>query len=272
MPASKNLIAATLTREEAQRQGVVDAPTAEVQIQKSSKKLYGFNRKLKPEGLPTEPKLYIFSLSEYGEKVSLGPGFPSYEVKACPEGQQYGEPTIIDPIHFFEEAKVDVTEHTFTSGQQIVDSIMRRGPGMNAAWDRAKVGWFVSRTPEPTPEEISRCREIYLNECKRLYAEGNKFFASGKLSELNEQHARAAKALGQKVDWDKPTRHMVDCDGCSERIPAGTLKHAVPYCGAVQGVKRDEQGHVTNVGMWPKVIQQGMVKKADIPEEIADLL
>src|SRR5271167_3401481 len=133
---SKNEIAATMSRAEAARAGVIDSNQAVERITTNSRRMYGFTRKMVPNDFPTEPKLYIISISEYGEKVNLGPGFPGYEVFACPEGKAYGEPCAILPFNFFEEAKVDVTEHTFTSGKQIVDAILRVGPGMNAAMDR----------------------------------------------------------------------------------------------------------------------------------------
>src|ERR1700730_821263 len=115
MPPTKNQLAATLSKSQAASVGILDANQAVENITANSKKMYGFTRKQVPEGLPTEPKLYIFSISEYGEDVNLGPGFKIYTVQACPEDEDYGEPCIIDPLNFFEEAKVDVTEHTFTS-------------------------------------------------------------------------------------------------------------------------------------------------------------
>ena len=272
MPPTKNQLAATLTKSEAVREGVLDAPAAVEHITANSKKMYGFTRKMLPQGLPTEPKLYIFSISEYGDDVNLGPGFPIFRVPACPKGQLFGEPCVIEPIHFFEEAKVDVTEHTFHSGEQIVEAILKIGPGMNASWDRRKVGWFVSKTNPPFQAELAQANGIYVAECRRLLSEGERWFRANKLDEINETHRRAADVLGQRVDWDKPTRKMVDCDGCGERIPEGTIKHAVPSCGCIQGVKRDDEGHITDTGMWKRALAANMVKKADIPEEIADLL
>ncbi|MBU6231676.1 hypothetical protein KGP36_03325 [Patescibacteria group bacterium] len=253
MPPSKNEIAATLTRSEAARAGVLDGVQVQETITTNAKKLYGFTRKMVPKDLPTEPKLYIYSISEYGEIVDLGPGFQKFEIVACPEGESYGPPCVINPIYFFEEAKVDVTEHTFTSGKQIVDAILKIGPGMNAAWDRRKIGWFVSETDPPSKEEVKRAVEIYTAECQRLLTEGNRHAAAGHLNEINETHRRSAKYLGQRVDWDKPTRKMVDCVGCQERIPAGTVMHAVPYCGAVQP------------GRWPDAVALGMKRLEDVP-------
>src|ERR1700690_3693657 len=96
MPPSKNQLAATLSKSQASSVGVIDAPTAVEHITTNSRKQYGFTRKQIPTGLPTEPKLYIYSISEYGEIVNLGPGFSLYTVPACPEGDDYGEPCIID--------------------------------------------------------------------------------------------------------------------------------------------------------------------------------
>jgi hypothetical protein len=270
MPPSKNEIAATMTRAEAARAGVLDAPAVVEHITTNSKRMYGFTRKMVPEGLPTEPKLYIFSISGYGDDVNLGPGFKQYRVHACPKGEQHGEATVIDPINFFEEAKVDVTEHTFTSGKQIAEAIMKIGPGMNASWDRRKVGWLMSSTNPPSAQELETAQKIYTQECTRLLNEGNRYAASNQLNEINETHRRAADYLGQRVDWDKPTRKMVDCDGCGERVPENTIVH--PQCGTVQGVKRDEKGRTTDTGKWKQALSIGMKKKADIPEEIADLL
>jgi hypothetical protein len=274
MPPSKNELAATLSKGEASRLGVLDAPAVVEHITTNSKRMYGFTRKMVPEGLPTEPKLYIFSISEYGDQVNLGPGFKQYEIHACPSDKEYGEPCVIDPINFFEEAKVDVTEHTFTSGQQIADAIMKVGPGMNASWDRRKIGWLVSKTNPPSEEDIKRAVSIYTTECQRLFQEGERNATSGRpnaMWDVNETHRRAAAYLGQTVDWDKPSRKMVVCDGCGDRIPAGAPVHA-GVCGAVQGVKRDEKGHVTDTGAWAKALSLGMKTKAQVPEDIADLL
>lgn len=234
MPPSKNQLAATLAKSQAASVGILDANQAVEHITSNSKKQYGFTRKMIPEGLPTEPKLYIFSISEYGDIVNLGPGFKLYEVPPCPEGKEYGEPCVIDPINFFEEAKVDVTEHTFTSGQQIADAIMRVGPGMNAAWDRRKVGWLVSSTNPPSDAEIKQAVNIYVQECSRLIREGNRYAAANQLNEINETHRRAAKYNGQKVDWDKPQYKMQDCPGCGEKVRDGIIWHATPHgCGYV---------------------------------------
>jgi len=259
MPASKNQIAATVSREEAAKVGVIDAGRATEVITSNSRKQYGFTRKMLPTGLPTEPKLYIYSVSEYGEIVNLGPGFPLFEVKPCPEDETYGPPLAINPVYFFEEAKVDVTEHTFHSGQQIVEAILKIGPGMNASWDKRRWGWFVSASNPPTEEEVAGAVALYTQNCTRLLNEGNRYAAANQLTEINETHRRAAKYLGQRVDWDKPTRKMVDCIGCSERIPAGTKVHAVPYCGAIQ--------NPTFEG-WAEAIELGIKKLSDAPEHI----
>lgn len=257
---SKNELAATLPRSEAARAGVMDAPAVQEHITVNSKKQYGFTRKQVPQDLPTEPKLYIFSISDYGEKINLGPGFKQYEVHACPTGMPYGNPCVIDPIIFFEEAKVDVTEHTFHSGHQIADAIMKIGPGMHAAWDRRKVGWLISHTNPPTEHELKVANAIFGQECQRLFNEGNRYFAANQLNEINETHRRAATHMGQKVDWDKPQYKMVECVGCKERIREGSIVHAVSHCGAVQP------------GKWPEAISFGMKRLEDAPSDIRELL
>src|SRR5271157_3499721 len=125
MAPTKNQIAATMTRAEAAKAGVLTFDNKDevaMVISSNSRKLFGFTRKLLPTGLPTEPKQYIFSLSEYDAvgpgAVNLGPGFPLFEIHACPENEPYGPACVIEPMYFMEEAKVDVTEHTFHSGPQ----------------------------------------------------------------------------------------------------------------------------------------------------------
>lgn len=239
MPPSKNQIAATMTQTQARAAGILSAPEAQSVYTSNSKKLFGFTRKMlpPPESLPTEPKQYLYSVSEYGDMVNLGPGFPLYEVHAYQEdsdGEPVWEPCIIPPIVFFEEAKVDVTEHTFHSGPQIVEAILKIGPGMNASWDRRKVGWFASSHYPPLEEEVNRAKELYRAECTRLLQEGNRYAAANQLLEINETHRRAAKYLGQKVEWSKPLVQMVECPGCGENVRKGIIWHATPMgCGYI---------------------------------------
>lgn len=248
---TKNEIAATMTRSQASQHGVVDHTGAREAITSNSRKMFGFTRKMLPPGLPTEPKLYVYSVSVYGEIVNLGPGFPIFYVESCPAGEDYGEPTIIDPLYFMEEAKTDVTEFTPHTGQQIADAIMKVGPGMNASWDRRKQGWFVSTHCPPTNEEVDRAVSIYTAECKRLLEIANSYASRNLLNEINEEHRRAASYLKQKVDWDKPLNKMVDCPGCQEPVRAGAIMHATPYCG-----------YVFN---WEQAISTGMKQIEDAP-------
>jgi len=244
--AVKDQIAATLSRGEAARAGVLTADQAQEVITTNSRKQYGFTRKQVPQGLPTEPKLYIFSVSEYGSTVdeegmsdgagivSLGPGFRQFEVFRCPDGDDYGDACVIDPIHFFEEAKVDVTEHTFHSGQQIADAIMQIGPGMAAALDRRNVGWFVSKTKVPTDKEIEKAVEIFTAQCQRLVREADSYYARNQLNEINETHRRAAKYLKQKKAWLSIEHKMIDCPGCGEPVREGIIWHGpANVCGFI---------------------------------------
>lgn len=241
MPPTKNQMAETMTQPEAARHGVLtfnDSREVGAVLKANSRKLFGFSIKELPPGFPTEPKTYIFSISEYGEKVDLGRPFPIFEIHPCPEDGEYGEPTVIDPVYMPLEAKVDTTEFVPTTAQQIVDSILKIGPGMNASWDRRKLGWFVSMTNPPSAGEVAQAKAIYTQECQRLLNEGNRYAAANELKEINETHRRAAKFLRQKVDWNKPVTKSVDCPGCGEAVRAGVIWHATPHgCGYVFDVK-----------------------------------
>jgi hypothetical protein len=255
MGVQKDLAAETLSRQDAMRRGVMtfdDKEQVHEVMRVNSRKMYGFTRKLVPTDVPTEPKKYIYSISEVGETVNLGPGFPTYEVKACPEGESYGEPCIVLPVNFLEEAKVDVTEHTFTSGKQIVDAVMKWGPGMAPTLDMRKVGWFVSDTNPPTDEEVAQAKELYLAECLRLIREANRFTAENKLNEINEAHYRAQRYTKQPVTWTRAVSKMIDCPGCGEPVKADTIRHAVAHCRYVFD--------------WPMAIQKGMATIEEAPE------
>lgn len=257
--AVKDKIAATLTRGEAARAGVLDANQAMEVITSNSRKQYGFTRKMIPTGLPTEPKLYIYSVSMYGSArdvegtsdgtgiINLGPGFKLFEVFACPEGDDYGEPCIVDPINFFEEAKVDVTEHTFQSGQQMADAIMMTGPGMAAALDKRKTGWFVSSFNPPKDEEVDKAKSLFLAECQKLVRDADAYYANNKLLEINETHRRAATYTKQnKKAWVSVMYEMVDCPGCGEPVRKGIIWHATPHgCGYIFD-KKEYKEHFTD--------------------------
>ena len=232
---SKNEIAATMTRSEAARAGIIDANQAVEKITTNSKRMYGFTRKMIPTDFPTEPKLYIYSISQYGELVNLGPGFQLYEVFACPEDKQYGPPCVVLPFNFFEEAKVDVTEHTFQSGEQMADAIMMIGPGMAAALNKQNIGWFVSGHNPPEDREIERAKELFLAQCQKLIREADNYYARNQLNEINEMHRRAAKYCKQtKKAWVSIEYKMIDCPGCMEPVREGILFHAPPQgCGYI---------------------------------------
>lgn len=252
---SKNEMAAVVSRDQAARNGVLDATAAGTVVGQNFKKLHGFQRKVKPEGFPTEPKTYIFSVSEMGEKVNIGAGFPVFEVFACPEGEDYGPACIINPGYFFEELKVDQTEHSFHSAMQIIDSILKLGPGMNAAWDRRKQGWFMSQTNPPRDEDVERAQSIYREECSRLVAEADRFFAAQELKEIAEIHRRSARYIKQtSKPWMSVNQQMIDCPGCMQPIPAGSIVHRDPTCGCVLD--------------WDRAIEFGLRKLADAPPEI----
>lgn len=259
---SKNEMAATMTRADAMRSGVetfTDGREVSTKITGNMRKLYGFTRKQLPANMPRDPRTYVYSLA-MGDIVNLGPGFPQFVVFGCPEGELHGEPTVLDALYFQEEAQVDKTEFNPHTGEQMADAIMRMGAGMNAAWDRRKSGWFVSKTNPPSSEEVQRAIVIYTNECKRLLAEGQSYASNNRLLEINETHRRAAQYLKQKVDWDRAVSKMVDCVACGEPIKAGAVIHATTYCGAVQP------------GRWPDAILHGIKKIREAPKDVQEAL
>jgi hypothetical protein len=237
----KDTAAETLSRAAAAAAGVIvaDSP-ADVQqvVTAHSKRLFGFTRKVLPPDIPSHATLFVYSVSEYGDTVDLGPGFPKFVVPPCEAGDNHGKACPIPSLIFLEEAKVDVTEHTPFTASQIAASIMKQGAGMPASLDRTKVGWFVSQTNPPQAKEIERAVEIYTAECKRLLSEGNRYAAANQLTEINDTHRRSARFLGQKVDWDKGVKEMVECPGCGEPVRKGVIWHATPHgCGYVFDLK-----------------------------------
>jgi hypothetical protein len=264
----KDSAAETLSRAQAAAQGIVgfgsraEANTIEPSVQ-HSKRLFGFTRKILPPGLPNMAVLFVYSVSDYGETVDVGSGLPKFTVEACPEGHTHGKACAIPCQVFLEEAKVDVTEFTPFTADQLADAIMKRGPGMPASLDRAKVGWFVSETNPPQQKEVDEAVKIYSEECQRLLRQGNQFAASNQLNEINETHRRAARFLRQKVDWDKATKKMAECPGCGELVREGVVWHATPAgCG-----------HLFNpVKFWCQLVETGQRAIADVPEHLQPAL
>lgn len=260
---SKNVDAATMTKAQAAAAGILDSTSALGALNSSSRKLYGFTDKRLPAGLPTEPRFFIYSVSDYGEVVSLGPGFGrTWEVKSCPEGAAYGPACAIDPLYFFKEVKVDVTEYTPHSDVEIVGAILKTGGGMKADLNRARVGWFVSEYNPPKQEEVVRATEIYIRECQRLLNEGNQHATANELKEINETHRRAAKYLKQKVDWDKPQFKMQDCPRCGDPVKFDAIVHAVPHCGHVFKL----------IPYWKSMIESGQKTMEEAPLSVQEEL
>jgi hypothetical protein len=235
---SKNVLAATMPRSAAAEAGVLTADDAVRVVTANSKKLFGFTRKILPRGIPSEPKWFIYSVSDYGEMVDLGTGLPKFQVNACPEGEEYGEACSVAPIVFFEEAKVDVTEFTPVTDVELVDAILRIGPGMDTKNDRRKMGWFASEHNPPKPQEVARAVGIYTQRCKELVDRGNQLAEARQFNEINEEHRRAAKYLKIKVSWNSSQHKMVDCPGCGEAVREGIVWHATPHgCGYIFDVE-----------------------------------
>ena len=239
---SKNLLAATLPRSAAAESGILTADDAVRVVSANSKKLFGFTRKILPKGIPSEPKRFIFSVSDYGELVDLGPGLPKFEVKPCEEGEEHGPVCAIPPIVFFEEAKVDVTEMTPVTDVELVDAILRIGPGMDQKNDRRKLGWFVSEHNPPKKEEVARAVALYVQRCKELVEKGNQYAEARQFNEINEEHRRAAKYIRAKVNWNQTQHKMVDCPGCGESVREGIVWHATPHgCGYIFDTKEYDE-------------------------------
>lgn len=254
---SKNTDVVNMTKAQAAKAGLLDSAGADAHRRNTSKKLQGFTRQLLPPGIPDVPKFWIFSVSEYGEKIHLGAGFSdSWEVKPCESGDAYGPACPIKPIYFCEELEIDKTKMVPYTDIQIVDCIMKTGPGMTGNLNRALVGWFVSTSNPPSQEDIERATKIYLQECKRLFQEGNRFFQAGELKEINETHRRAKAVLNEAADWDKPQLAWIECPGCMERIREGAVFH--PACGAVLN--------------WEVAIERGMKKFEDAPLSVQEEL
>lgn len=250
---TKNEMAATLSRAEAISQGILDSNAVQASMRSRSRKLFGFSRKAEPEDIPETPYVYIYSISEFGGQVRLGVGFPMFEVEACPEGQSHGPACVVKAAYFYEEAKIDQTEHTFISGNKVANCILSVGAGEQTRNDRRLVGWFRSDNDPPRAEEVKAAKDIYGKECKRLMAEANEFHRQSKGIEIHELHRMAAKYLGQKVAWDNPITKMIPCVGCGESIPENSVHHAVSTCMAVQE------------GKWPEAIARGIKRLDDAP-------
>jgi len=261
MAVTKNQIAATLSRAEAAQAGVLGFSSlseAQTVINANARKLFGFTIKSLPPGFPTEPKIYIYNISEQGEEVNIGAGFPTFKVEACPEGEAYSDPCTVDPVYMPLEAKVDTTEFMPTTGQQVMESILKIGPGMNPSWDRRKLGWFASAHNPPKQQEVEAAIALHTQHCQFLLNQANAYASSGKLLEINETHRRAAKYLGQKVDWSKPLQKMIDCPGCGEMVKSTAIMHANPSCGYVF--------------RWEDAIAAGMKKIEDAPTDVQERL
>lgn len=259
MALETNVKAATSTKAQLAAAGLLTAQQAGQHASSHTSTLQGFKRKTLPVDLPEEPRFWLHSVSEYGETVNIGAGFKAlFEIKPCPEGKRFGPGCPINRQYFYEEVVVDRTEFTPLADVQIIDCVMKTGPGMSRDVNRALVGWFVSAFNPPKAEEVDEAHRIYGAECDRLITQANLFYDKKEFNEISEAHKRAAKYRKLPVDWSKPAQQMVDCPGCKESVRAGAILHAAPYCG-----------YVFN---WAQAIETGMRKFEDAPTAVQEEL
>lgn len=190
-------------------------------------KLVGFKRKPMPHiDAMDRPSVYIYNVSNI-EHVWRCPGtaLPRLVMQACPEGADYGPPTIINELITDEYLGSDSTEHDMYNGEEIAFAAIQEGPGLPTSISLRPRGVFLSKTNPPHPSEIAAAKKLLTTTCEKLLREADAFFAGGKMLELSEEHRWAAAQLGQVRDWNKAHVQMIACASCGNPVKATASIH-----------------------------------------------
>lgn len=220
---------------------------ADAMIARSTSKLMGFRRKMRPT-LPKNPSatIYIYNISDQPYEWTQA-GFPRFAVDACPAGKEYSEPVILDGengsgVYIEEVKKVDETEFFLYNTNEIAFAICMAGPGMPPTIDRRRKGLFMSRTNPPAADEIARAKSLLTVDSQRLLKEGDNYHAHKQPMEISDEHVRAARYLGQEREWAKPQVLNMVCPGCGGNAPATAAVHSGPNgCGWVLNAEAYEK-------------------------------
>ena len=181
-------------------------------------------------------RLYIFNVGPWSHQRQLGSA-GTYFVPACPAGQSYSNPIVIQGIEN-EHYPVNETECATLpkcgrpgqlrgdgQGLLFAQQILGEGPMLPAHSSLRPFGVFISKTKEPTEEDLSAARFALRQRQGELVAEANEIYVTDREHAgtliSSQWHRKAALDLGKTVQ---------ECPWLGESIAPAERKKC-PSCG-----------------------------------------
>jgi hypothetical protein len=188
------------------------------------------------------PNVYIFNV---GPRVWRGVGGgKQWIIPACPKGELYGAPVAIPMLNLSEIDLADggnnmgVVIDSGLSGDQMIGNEMKHAHGVaddiigktstipgleinttNGEW----FGLFVSRSEEPSDEEIEEAQSKLREMMQLIYAQGAEKVSAGEkvVPSDRRRYNEAAEYLRVSSLWGSLDHTMDQCPECGEDIRKG---------------------------------------------------
>ena len=206
-------------------------------------------------------QIHIFNVGPWEHNVMLG-SWGTYQVPACPKGQQY---IAAPPIPGIYHEPLPVNESNFQyeniEGSDVADQIL--GVGKNLAWNTSLVslGVFRSSHPEPLPEEVETAQALVMEEFVRLFDEAETAYAQG-AKEFKDvvgdgtKHKLAARELGRgDAKWMQTASvgRQLACPNCGTFNAPQVI--SCPQCSYILDLER----YKTEIE--PRLMAAGVIKR-----------
>lgn len=212
-----------------------------------------------------ENSVYIFNVGPWAHARELGSA-GIYRIPACPEGQEYSVPVVIDgivgePYPMNEVACVtlptcgDPRQLTGEgSGLALAKQIIGDGPFISKAASYVKFGVFISLTPKPTKDALAEANATLQRTHLALIREANAAYMKDPTNRegviQSAWHFVSAHAL---------MKTKAECPWLGDSLaPAG--RDNCPGCGAVYnvGLEKCSCGRVLNKAKYDAAKKAGL--------------
>ncbi len=212
-----------------------------------------------------ENRVYIFNVGPWGHVRELGSA-GSFLIPACPEGEKYSVPIVIEGVVGEPYPKDEASCVTLPScgdagqltgegeGMALAQQIVGQGPHVPPNADYTRFGVFISSTPVPSKAALTAAHEALQKQHLAHIREANNSFMSDPANKWGniqpKWHTVSAHAL-------KKTK--AECPWLGESLaPAG--RDNCPSCGDPYnvGIMKCRCGFILDKPRYDKAVKEGL--------------